>query len=329
MVVESRISGNGLNGLFPFEVSQRHLIRADMGRDESAIKGTGRVSGFLMNMMGPNDDATIIRLDRSVLWTLDLRKKQYVECPLTGCQTAKPARAQQQQKPQHSERKHEPECKMSIAKKRFTVTPTGQNRSVNGFNASEYRGDWTVTLRDQAGRTSTSSLKLEVWTTPMTPSIREALQLQRDYVLRLAKAARGGAIAAKAPRDPIVVMSPEVSDALLSELGGNLTAGDRELLAAGKELDRIKGLPVHTRFDWSFDGNACATDDTAGSKPSGGNQAGGLSGIASALSGSKSGGEKPDGPLFTFTYDLKTLKVEPVRDGLFDVPKSFRRADPG
>src|SRR5579859_6518938 len=73
-VIETHVSSNGLKGLFPFESTDRRLVRANMSRDEHTIKGTGGFTGFLMNAFGPGEDATISRLDRNVRWTLDLRK---------------------------------------------------------------------------------------------------------------------------------------------------------------------------------------------------------------------------------------------------------------
>ena len=85
--------------MFPFETNERRYVRASMSRDENTFKGTGTFSGFLVNMFGPNEDAVIERLDRDLRWTLDLRKKQYTECPLKGC--VKPAKPAQGAPPGH------------------------------------------------------------------------------------------------------------------------------------------------------------------------------------------------------------------------------------
>jgi hypothetical protein len=319
-VIETYISTTGLKGFFPFEMDEKQYTRAAMSREEHAMKGTGRFTGFLVSAFGPNDDATIVRLDRDRLWKLDLRRKEYTECPVKGCarpegQEQKPAQGAEQKEPQA---KHDPGCVMRISKKNFTVTPTGETRTVNGFDAERYRVAWVVTLRDSKRRTTTSKLIVDVWTTPLTQDMREALSTTEAFD----RAYLGKVVP---HRDEVVPQ--EVGRMMTAYLGGTLNARDKaSLLAAGKELEKIKGHPVLTRIDWDLEGNACSTGD---SDPAGGAQAGQgsanpLSGIAGMLSPQKKG--DANAPLLSFTVEVKSLKMEPVRDGAFDVPAGFRLA---
>jgi hypothetical protein len=105
-LIETHVSSNGLKGMFPFETSERRYVRADMSRDESTFKGTGTYSGFLVNMFGPSEDAVIARLDRDLRWTLDLRKRQYTECPSRAAASpTSPSRARRQPKSASSPRR--------------------------------------------------------------------------------------------------------------------------------------------------------------------------------------------------------------------------------
>lgn len=322
-VIETHVSSNGLKGLFPFESTERRLVRADMSRDEHTIKGTGTFSGFLVNSFGSGDDATISRLDRNRRWTLDLRKKQYTECPVHGCAVASGKQPSREQKPaqQQPEAKRDPGCVMHVAKKHFTVTPTGKKRDINGFDTDEYQVAWIVTLRDPSRRQSVSSLKVDVWTTPVTPAMREAMRVEEAYAR-----AYGGKIAAAARGE---VIPPEVSQMMTGYLRG-LTPSDRAaLVGVGHELAKIKGHPILTRIDWDFSGDACGAADS-GSGGSGGSAgsdspAAAFAGIAGMF---KKGGDKGKAgesePLLSFTVEVKSLKVEPVRDGLFSVPRGFQ-----
>ena len=323
-VIETHVSSNGLKGMFPFETNERRYVRVNMSRDESSFKGTGSFSGFLVNMFGPNEDAVIERLDRGLRWTLDLRKRQYTECPLKGC--SKPGKPEQSAPaaPEHKqpEAKREPGCVMHVAKKHFTVTSTGHKRDINGFPATEYRVEWIVTLRDDKGRHSTSSLKIDTWTTPLTHGMREALHVERLYARAHARALNRRAARSRDLSQPL---PPEVDKAILGYIG-QLGARDRAaLLAVGRELRRIKGHPVSMRVDWDYEGNACAESAPGGAtKPESSKSF--MSGLTGLFSRKKDTGKKGGGgPLFSMTYELKALKMENVHDGEFVVPKSYRR----
>jgi hypothetical protein len=326
-VIETHVSSNGLKGMFPFETNERRYVRADMSRDENTFKGTGTFSGFFVNMFGPNEDAIIARLDRNLRWTIDLRKKQYTECPLKGC--VKPEKAAQsapapEQKKQ-PEAKREPGCVMHVAKKHFSVTPTGQKRDINGFDATEYKVAWIVTLRDNKGRDSTSSLNIDTWTTPLTRSMREALHVEQAYDRAYARAMRERV--RSRPHDVSQPLPPEVDKAILGYIG-QLSAHDRaELMAVGRELGRIKGHPVSMRVDWDYEGNACAEEKpAASSKPESSGSF--MSGLTSMFSSKKDGGDKGGGePLFSMTYEIKALGMENVHDGRFVVPKGYKRVE--
>jgi hypothetical protein len=324
-VIETHVSSNGLKGMFPFETDERRYVRADRSRDDSSFKGTGTYSGFLVNMFGPNDDAVIARLDRNLRWTIDLRKKQYTECPLSGCvkpgEPAQSAPAAGQKK--QPEAKREPGCVMHVAKKSFKVTPTGQKRDINGFDAAEYRVAWIVTLRDDKGRDSTSSLRIDAWTTPFTASMREALHVEQVYDRAYARSMHERAGARS--RAQSEGLPPEVDKAILGYIG-QLGAKDRAaLLSVGRELRRIKGHPVSMRVDWDYAGNACGqsqSDETT--QPDSAKSF--MSGLSSLFSSKKDTGQKGGGePLFSMTYEVKALRMEGVHDGEFVVPKGYQR----
>jgi hypothetical protein len=177
-VIEQHVINNGIKGFFPFDSTELHYVRANMRRDESTLKGTGTFSGYLI---GTRSDTEITRIDRKLKWSLDTEKSEYTECPLKGC--IKPAKhpAAKQNEAQPPEAQHESGCTMHIAHTSFTVKATGQKKSINGFDTDEYQVAWVVKLRDKAARTTTSTLNLEVWTTPVTRAMRDALAVEESY----------------------------------------------------------------------------------------------------------------------------------------------------
>ena len=322
-VIETHVSSNGLKGMFPFETNEVRYVRANESREQSSFKGTGTFSGFFVNMFGPNEDAVIERPDRRMRWTLDLRKKQYTECPLEGCsKPGKSAPAAEQQKQPTAKR--EPGCVLRVARTHFSVKAVGQKQKINGFDATGYQVAWIVTLRDHKGRRSTSTLKIDAWTTPLTHEMREALHVESAYARAYEHATHGRAGSRSRTRSGD--LPPEVAKAMLGYIG-ELSAHDRrELLEVGRRLERVRGHPVRLQVDWDYQGDACAESAPAASKS--GESKSFLSGLSSMFSSKKDSGQKGAGePLFSMTYEIKALKMENVHDGEFVVPKGYRRVN--
>jgi len=323
-VFETVVSSSGIAGMFPFETTDKHYVRADMRRDERAGRGTGTFSGFLVTrMMGPGD-ASIARADRKLLWMLNHGRKEYLECPLQGCAMPGGAEAQKPQA-QREEQKQKAEdgCVMRVASTKFDVTPTGEKRVLNGFNTEQYQGAWVVRMQDSAKRITTSTVKLDVWTTAMNAQMRQALDTEAAFGRALRASAPGAAPAAGKPAaGQQVVMPPEVITMMTGYLA-NLSPADRAAFSRGvRELDKIKGHPISTKIDCLLDGNACGAKDEPPPQQTG--TSGMLSGIAGSLFAKKE--ESGPKPLLSFTIEVKQLGVQPVRDSVFSVPASYKLA---
>ncbi|MGA7595174.1 MAG: hypothetical protein WCA64_08255, partial [Gallionella sp.] len=252
-VIEQQVTSNGIKGFLPFESSGRHFVRANMRRDESTFKGTGTFTGFLV---GTHSDTEITRIDRRLIWSLNTDKQQYTECPLTGCvKPSKPAaeRPAEKKSPQASK---EPGCTMRIAHTGFTVEATGKKKDINGFNTEEYQVAWVVKLRDNSGRNSTSTLSLDIWTTPTTGTIHDVLALEESYAR-----AYFGKITDTKERE---IIPADATKLITSYLASSLKQHDlKAFLDAGKKMERIKGYPISTHLSWNMDGNACAPEETS------------------------------------------------------------------
>jgi hypothetical protein len=269
-------------------------------------------------MMGPGD-ASIARADRKLLWMLNHGRKEYLECPLQGCAMPGGAEAQKPQA-QREEPKQQAEegCVMRVASSKFDLAPTGQKRELNGFNTEQYQGAWVVRMQDSAKRTTTSTVKFDVWTTPVNAQMRQAMATEAAFGRAL------GASAAPAASKPAagqqVVMPPEVITMMTGYLA-NLSPADRAAFSRGvRELDKIKGHPISTKIDWLLDGNACGAKDEQPQQQTG------ASGMFSDITGRLFAKKEESGPkpLLSFTIEVKQLGVQPVRDSVFSVPASYK-----
>jgi len=315
------LSSDGLAGFFPFEGTTTTATRADMRREQSTMKGTGAVSRLFMRNL---DSAHITRLDRKLVYGLDIPKAEYTECPLAGCpvpaQEPRPTR-----EPQEPQSTREPGCTMKIASNKFDVKPTQQRKAINGFDTEQYAVDWSVVFEDPSKRRSTLQLTVDVWTSPVTGPMREAMAVESSYN-RAAAAAMQRAMGERA-----AAMPPQLAEAMNRYFAQSLTAADRAgLLNAMRQLERVRGEQILTTFKLFYRGEACggAAQDSGGA--AGGS--GGAGGVAGALAGllgnrgaASGGGEQP---LLSFTQEVKNWRVEPVRDSQFVPPPQFKRSNP-
>lgn len=315
------LSSDGLAGFFPFEGITTTATRADRRRDETSIKGTGTVSRFLLRDTG---SATITRLDRKLVYGLDIPRALYTECPLGGCPV--PPAQEQPRQPQEPQSTREPGCTMRIAKNSFTVKPTSQRKAINGFDTEQYAVDWSVDFEDPNKRRSTLQLTVDVWAAAVTPAMREAMAVESAYN-RAASAAMQRALAERASGLP-----PQLAETMTRYFAQSLTAADRAaLLNASRQLERIRGEQILTQYKLFYRGDACggaASDDGAGGGPAG--LAGALQGLFGRSSGGSGGGGSGAGgetPLLSFTQEVKVWRVEPVRDSQFAPPPHFKRSN--
>ena len=323
----SVVSSDGIAGFFPFESTSTTSTRANMQREEAAMKGTGTVSRFLM----PNSaTATITRLDRRLVYGLDIPRSQYTECPLGGCPVpaAEPKRDPQQ--PREPQSAREQGCTMKVASNSFNVKPTAQRRAINGFDTEHYAVDWTVALEDPNKRRSTLQLTIDFWTTPATPALRDAMAVEATYARAAAAALQrqtGAAAAAAA-------LPPQFLETMNRYFAQSMTASERAaLFNVARQMERIKGQPILSQFKLFYRGNACggAAQDESGAARSGGGMAGALAGLLGGGGGGGGGGGAAAGgaerPLLSFTQEVKSWRVEPVRDSQFSPPPKFKQSN--
>jgi len=316
-VFETVLSSTGLAGAFPFEATEKRYVRANMKRDDHAMRGTGRFSGFLVTQLTGPGATTIARLDRKLVWTVNHAKKEYLECPVQGCpKSAAKEPARPEERREEPRQKAEEGCVMRIAGSKFDVKPSGEKRAVNGFNTDQYQGAWVLRLQDNAKRTTTSTVKFDVWTTQVSAQMRQAMDTEAAYGRALAASASRPAAGKAAERAQVM---PAQMVSMMSAYLANLSPADRAAFGrAFRELDKIKGHPISTRFEWLLDGNACGAAEEQAAPQSGGM----LSGLT-GMFGSKKDDAGPK-PLLSFTVEVKQLGVLPVRDSTFSVPASYK-----
>ena len=319
------VTSDGIAGFFPFEGTSTTVTRADMRREETTLKGTGTVSRFLM----PNSaTATITRLDRKLVFGLDIPRAEYTECPLGGCPVPATEPRREPQPPAEPQPAREPGCTMKVASNSFNVKPTSQRRAINGFDTEQYAVDWTVTLEDPNKRRSTLQLTIDFWTTATSPAMRDAMAVEASYARAAAAALQrqpgaAGAAAAALP--------PQFLESMNRYFAQSMSASERAaLFNVARQMETVKGQPILSQFKLFFRGEACggaAKEEGGAGRPSGG-VAGAIAGLLGGAGGGGSASASAERPLFSFSQEVKSWRIEPVRDSQFAPPPQFKRSNP-
>lgn len=323
-VMETHLVSDGIKGFFPFEGTTRTFTRADMHRDDSVVKGTGTVTRFLV---GTNNISRIERLDIKLVYALNAKEKTYTECPLKGCGSGaaeKPVKKEPEEK--KTEKPSDSDCKVKISSAAFTVKQTGQKKSINGFDTEQYQAAWIVTMQDPTARKTVSTLNVDLWTTPVTPQLNEALAVEQAYAKNLANAL----VRVATNGQKTQVVPEEAAKVINAYIGRLLTPADRAaFMKAGKEMEKIKGYPVLTQLAWNLNGDACAASesDKSPDKSSTPSSSGDLLSSVTDYFAKKKADETmkdiSDKPIFSFSSEVKSHKVEAVHDSVFVPPKNY------
>jgi hypothetical protein len=289
-VLVTRMVNEGIKDFPAFETNSLSYTRSNMQRSESRLKGTGILTRLLS---GAGSEIRIERLDKKLAWTPDPKTRQYSECPLKGCPAPIPKKPTTTKS--GDDKGRDPDCRLKIGNTTITIEPTGQKRSINGFDTEQYDIKWLVTLRDNASRKSTSTVSIDLWTTPMTPALKDATAFEKTYAR-----AHDKILGVDSDADRAAVLPPEVGSMISSYLSPYVSPTDRaNFLAGARKMDKVKGQPILMNVKWSFAGEACSMDETM-----------------------KDIGEKP---LFTFMSEVKSHKMEALHDSLFAPPKDYKR----
>lgn len=290
--------------------------RADMRRNDSVLSFDNRL---LRTFAGDTRSSDITRLDRKLVWTQNIAKKTYTECPLTGCPRPAQPQPDKPKPPDQPSKPSEPSCPLVLKKNELKVVATGERRAISAFNSERFQINWVMELEDPQGRRNSNRVQLDLWTTPEVGAVKEVQAITQAFQSRHAAAVSAGG------EHPFGKYLPKEVMGSMGALLRNLGAANAKTTAAwGNELKKVRGYPMAMTLSWTADGNACGDDASAArgntSAPSVGSLLGGLMGD------SKPAGGGAGSPLLSYSYEVKTLDVKPVSDGWFTPDAGFQRA---
>jgi hypothetical protein len=294
-------------------------------RQESTTKFTGK----LLKHFGGEDgmkNVTITRLDRRVNYLVDYQKKTYQEMPFENLQ-----QMQEQLKgmtaPPRPEGEDQPPS-IECDPVRVEAKATGDKRSIAGFDAEEVRITGTQTCRAKGSDAAcTMHYSLGVWNTSRTGPFEE---LQAFY--RKQAEAMG--------------MDLQQMQAVASAAQALVAQGTRGMESVYKELSKVGGYPVSTRFVVEKEG-ACgmgASPEASEGAPKMSDVMKGMGGKLGGMFGKKKdkaepaekpGSAPPAAPVgrakvFGMSHEIVSISSTGAPAEEFEPPPGFKKiADPG
>lgn len=297
----------------------RTETRADMQRTDSAVTFD---NWMMRRFSGDGRSSDIVRLDRQLHWHLDLARNAYTECPLTGCGTGsgKPA---QPEKPEQGAKPMEPSCPVTVRSNELRADPTGERRTVNGFQTERYVVSWKVEIEDGQGGRSGNLVQMDLWTTPETGAIRDVKAIESQFGRRYADTLLKSA-------GPLGEYLPKSVASAMSMLSSRIDTRDlRTLDQWGAQLRKVRGYPILTTMNWTTQGQVCRDGSGGAQAAAGGigSMLGGLLGGRGQASSGSSAGGGGGAPLISFTQEVKSIAVKPVANAVFAPPAGFQRSN--
>lgn len=295
-------------------VDSVETISADKARRESDVDYKG---GF-MGMIPKQHQVRIDRIDKSLSWALDPKKKTYRESPYGQVRDAF-ANAGQNKKPK----------KVHVVSAEVKVAGPLESKTINSYACTHYRVSLKMVLEDEdTKQRSTQTIADELWTTPETGDLGKVRAEQQAINLARMKA---------------MGLEVDTSDWSSGFEGAFAMAGidAKELATALKvaepELKKLKGFPIVTEFDWKMEGQGGAKT-AQNSRGSDGSQTSSDQGIPTnpvAALGAFMGSRKSDKPassagadsFCTGRTEVKKAEATTATADLFEVPSDYSKID--
>ena len=311
--------------------------------DKQRRKSALHCEGFMSLLCGNSESGEIIRLDRDVQWTLQPKKKEYLETPFLS--DAQRLELQQQAsavlekmkqcpaKPQQTAPgPDQSKCQMSAPQ--FNVQQTELHATFAGHDARLTQLSMTESCKNpDTGDTCDFTIGMDAWLTQeLIAGLEDRRAFQGAYVRRLGLDDRDGMLQAQMRQ----FLAPY--------------AGSLKQLAA--KADNMKGYPLKTAIRISFGGQHCAAAQNHQSDSNGQDSSSGIPtnlGSAATAIGSKLGslfGKKkaaeaadpstpaapPLPPGMTqaaqFSVETKSITAGPVTPDEFEIPAGWKLVQP-
>lgn len=317
---------SGLAGMGASEMSGIERLQGEKMRIESSHRFTGSILSRLTN---ESSDASIVRVDKDVIWELDPLTQRYRERPLSQLADVfdknRNERTADSSKPAAPS---DPSTKpaMKITRNEVTVERTGTFKQINDYDCEKYVVEWLVEAQDiESGATVLNNMTSVLWTAPEVNELKTLRSEQERYNQALAKKLN-------------IELSPTEQQTFgIHAMQGLLGTLDTEKL--GAELEKVKGVPIVVDVTWrtlnseSSDtpqgseietNTAAATPDLGAMAKQVGNAFGGLFGKKPSPEPEETTNDGGN-VIFQSRTEIKKVEISALEESMFEIPAKFEK----
>lgn len=327
VTVVSEASSTGYHGMGASKSKSTRMISGLKSREEGGMQFTG---ALLSHFAGGKERAHILRIDLDKSWELDVADKTYHESAIVLPRGKDAPGKSSKSSPEREEKK--PTHRVKSAK--VEVKKTGESREINGFPATRYQSTLTVEIEEIATKkTAEFRMQSDLWTTPWTKSIRQALDeesgFQKAYLKKLGIELTPhdrGRFGLESARMMMGASGPEVEEALTK---------------MSRELSKIDGYTILTETSWHApapppgkkapvheEEEGSALSDASGATSLGGAALGFMGGMAKRAAKKKVAAAvtpKPGAAEFSVRTEVKKIEVKDIPADRFEIPAGYKK----
>ncbi|MGB2697937.1 MAG: hypothetical protein WBD28_08805 [Candidatus Zixiibacteriota bacterium] len=291
LVYISKASTSGIMGMGKMDMETTTMLKGDKQRQDTKTKFVGAMVQYMPGG-GEQNQITITRLDKELIWNINITDKTYTE--MTFDQVKKMMermKSQIRKKPEEEE-----------AKFQFDVKKTGQKKKIGGYECEEHFIKMIAEGRDpQTGKVQEFEVQTHLW---VSSKVKGYDQLQ-DYQKKMAQKMgwEGGQYANFAQG--------------LGQFGL-----DTEGLA--KKMNEIKGFPMLTVVKMKSFGEEMAEAEEERAE-----QEKAMREAMELLGKKVEKEEKPKekGLIFEMATEVTEVQVKGVADSEFELPQGMKKQD--
>jgi hypothetical protein len=282
---------------------------------DADFEGKGLLGGLAGKTMMPSGHTgEFVDLAAMTTAQINHKKKTYTVTPIEKwAETQKEAQNAGKTEETGTEKKESP---IRIVKTDFTVTDTGETKTINGFNCRKFVALWTVDWENtENGEKGTDKLETATWTTPMTADLQAAQAEEMAYAQAYMKAV--GLNMQDFQKDVLGTQWISMLAAFDPVNGQSRTTPDPDKVAA--EMRKVQGYPI------VIDGKYFVTPKfkKAEEEPSTG---GGLAGrLVGGLFKKKANPEEANAPTLAFYTETTAVKVMDIDPASLQIPADCKK----
>ena len=328
-VITTEIQNGGVKGFMANETLERFHVMDEISRVDSEFQFTG---GVLSRVGGKKSKSEILRLDRGLEWDMDNRKKTYRECPIGGCKTASFGfeGIMGDDQFESEDDQLDDACEIVITDNSLSSKPSGQTRTINGFNASEHLFTWNIEGEDSEGNTMRNEITLSSWMTPIEGSVQEALTMKVAFDENYQRAINN-----EIPDGVYEVLPREAAEVLTKFMTAGMSEAEKsELWEKFADLQAPSGYPVSTKFQWNSRNDTCAAPEEPEAEDDQ-LDTGSLSGLLKSVGSQivKQEVKKREEakkreialrPVFSLVTEVKSIEIKDIRESQLTVPANYK-----